>query len=217
MADDIGELLYKLANQAPENTNLRETPMRYMDQSSRYAGTPPAEWDAWGGVDPDLANLVYIDKSDNDWMKTLAHEGSHSKQLIANKRKALPELSQDLIDNIAVMLETNPKFLREYLGHSSDQREFKDINNLKELLSREEVTARLKAIEAMSPKGQMLEKSPYASDLFHGEDDIENYLSATIPEGYLRNNQSKTFRKIPNQTTANPNKGVLEMLKGLLK
>jgi hypothetical protein len=215
MNDDIGERLSTLLGQTPANTNLRNTPNRYLDNASKFAGAPPNEWDAWGGVDPELPNLVYIDKSDPDWPKTMAHEGTHSKQILAGKKQALPELSDDFVDNISQLLEADPEFLRQFLGHRSDKRKYKDINNLDELTSRPEIIARLQAMEAMGPKGQMLEKSKFGKEIFPSEVLIDNYLSATIPEGYIRNNQSNTFRKTPNQTTANPNKGVLEMLKGL--
>lgn len=229
--------LSALAQLANKDTNLRNAPMRYMDHASFLAGTPleygekyhsrepnydKSEYDAWGLVDKKRPKEVYLsewDFSNPENLKTLAHEGTHSKQVIARNKTGLKEISPDLMDSIKYLMESNPKFLREYLGHDSDTRSFKDITDksMEELLSSDEVMSRLQAIEAMSPKGQMLEKSKYANDLFGSEQSVDDYLAATNPEGYIRANQSRTFREIPNQTTANPNKGVLEILKGLIK
>jgi hypothetical protein len=46
------------------------------------------------------------------------------------------------------------------------------------------------------PKGQTIEKSKWAKDLFPTEDSIDKYLSKVLPEGYLRNNQSNTFKPL---------------------
>ena len=198
MKDKIGELLKKFV--PADGTNLGESPMRYMDHSSRYAGEPPASWNAWGGVDSALPHLVNIssDQSYEEWLKTLAHEGTHSKLTIANGKKAIPELTQELRDNVDYLLESDPEFLREYMSHASEVRPYKDIpkEELDERLMERELPAYLQSIEARMPKGQTIEKSKWAKDLFPSEDSIDKYLSKVLPEGYLRNNQSNTFKPL---------------------
>lgn len=198
MNDKIGELLKRFI--PLDRTNLNETPMRYMDHSSRYAGEPSADWDAWGAVPLSNPDQVYIspDQSYEEWLRTLAHEGTHSKLLIANGKKAIPELTQELRDNVDYLLESNPEFLKTYLAHESEVRPYRDIprKELNDRLMESEIPAYLQSIEARMPKGQTIEKSKWAKDLFLTEDSIDKYLSKVIPEGYLRNNQSNTFKPL---------------------
>ena len=109
-----------------DDTNLGDNPYRYLHRSAIYAGQPPKSLDAWGGVDPELPHLVYIDKEQpyDEFLKTLSHEGFHSKDEILGHLKDLP---LSFKDNIDFILATNPEFLREYLGHKSDTRRYEDL------------------------------------------------------------------------------------------
>ena len=224
-----------LSQMANANTNLRNSPMRYMDHSSFLAGTPleygekyrshepkykRSNYDAWGLVDPDRPEEVYLaewDLKNPENLKTLAHEGNHSKQVIARKNKHLPDLSHNIIDSVKYLMESNPQFLRDYLGHDSDKRQFQDIDveSMKELLSQDEIGSRLQAIEAMSPKGQMIEKSRYANDLFGSGEEVDKYLRAMVPEGFINSRSADSFR--PAKPESKPWPGPLELLRGMIQ
>ena len=218
-------ILSQLAN---EDTNLHNAPMRYMDHSSYLAGTPfeyaakyhpdedPLKYDAHGLVDearPDEVYLADYDLSKAEAMKVLPHEGTHSKQTIARNTKGLPDLTPDLIESVKYLMEANPEFLRDFLGHSEDKRSFQDINNFDELLDQREIMARLQAIEAMSPKGQMIEKSKYTDDLFGSGEEIDKYLRATVPEGFINSRSVDSFR--PAKPKSKPWPGPLELFRRL--
>lgn len=217
MDNKVGELLKRFV---PVNgTNLSETPMRYMDHTSRYAGEPDPKDNAWGTVRrSDPTNVrISSDQPYEEWLRNMAHEGAHSKLLVANNKRRLPEIDPELRDNIRYLLETDPKFLKEYLSHESEFRPFDKIpmDELDDRLGSEEIPAYLQAIEAMLPKGQMLEKSGYAKDLFHSDEQVDRYLRAVHPEGFINNRSADSFR--PVKPKSKPWPGPLELFREMFQ
>lgn len=207
----------EMAREADPNTNLYETPIRYSDPRSVYAGSPEikGEMQALGGVWPKEPTKVYLK---NDWIGdpkaagTLAHEGTHSKLLLAGKNRTL---DPNLKARVKKALADNPTFWEAYTG----QKRMIPLENLSPedrdyLLSDDEMAARIASMESRQPKGQMIEKGPYSKTLFgeHGEG-INDYLNVAIPEGYMRNDRG--FTPIKNQTRVT-NKSLLESIKDYL-
>lgn len=208
----------EMAREADPSTNLYETPLRYSDPHSVYAGTPASrgEETALGGVWPSDPANVYLK---NDWIAdpraagTLAHEGTHSKLLLAGKDRTLPTT---LRTRVTQALKDDPAFWEAYTG----QKRMIPLENLSKedrdyILSDDEMAARIASIESRQPKGQLIEKGPYAKTLFgDNEEEINSYLNKAIPEGYLRN--SRGFTPIENRTRVT-NKSLFEALRDYLK
>lgn len=196
--------LYELSKLTPRGTNLAENPRRYSDPASQYSGPVP-DRRGKGLVYDDKPLEVYlsdINLANRSAAKTLAHEGTHSKLLSNTQRKALKEgyLPTKLRENILELMSSNPEFLQDYVGDTKGAG-YNDLSydGLSYLTSDDEITARLNAMEALSPKGSTLEKSKYGKQLFGKDNEfLDQYLTAVIPEGYIRNN--KPFKQIPNQS-----------------
>ena len=192
----------EMAREADPTTNLFETPLRYSDQQSVYAGTPAdiGEDGALGAVPVKAPLEVYLK---DDWVgsprnaKVMAHEGTHSKLISKGRRKAPESIKPTLLQ----MLRSDPEFLQKYTGFKVpyDNMSYEDQQYM---LSDDEILARLGAMEAMQPRGTTLEKSKYGKELFKSPGSMDEYLTTTIPEGYIR--QDKPFTRTPNLTTARP-------------
>ena len=212
--------LLELAKMTKQGTNLHENPRRYSDNSSWYTGRPA--YKARGEThldDPRLVDLTNTDFLDKIAANTLAHEGTHSKLLLNEKRKGLSpvKLSSDFRGKILDLLAADPEFLKAYTNYDNPPSMSEiDPEYVNYMMGSDEVFGRLNAMEAMMPAGTSIENSKYGKQLF-GEDNeyLDEYLTKLLPEGYISNDRPGRFKEIPNQTTANPNKGVLEMLKGL--
>ena len=214
LADVTRPRIAEMAREADQTTNLYETPLRYSDPSSVYAGAPAqiGEPDALGAVPVKAPLEVYLK---DDWIgsprnaKVMAHEGTHSKLISAGRRKAPEAIKPTLLQ----MLRSDPEFLQKYTGFKVpyDNMSYEDQQYM---LSDDEILARLGAMEAMQPRGTTLEKSKYGKELFKSPGSMDEYLTTAIPEGYIR--QDKPFTETPNLTTARPN-NLWNTLKQILK
>jgi hypothetical protein len=192
----------EMAREADPTTNLFETPLRYSNPRSVYAGKPAdvGEPDALGSVPIKAPLEVYLK---DDWVQdpsnagVMAHEGTHSKMISAGRRKAPESIKPTLLE----MLRKDPEFLQKYTGFKVpyDRMSYEDQQYI---LNDDEILARLGSMEAMQSKGTTLEKSRYGKQLFKSPGSMDEYLIAAVPEGYIR--KDKPFTETPNLTTSRP-------------